>query len=164
MKIVDSKGKLFGKINAIDFCVVVVVIALVLGAVYKFGIVNKTSGAGSSAMQPINYEVKIEKAREYSFGNVQEGDVLYDKTSGNPIGKVVKAEKEPATDIVEMPNGTAIEGLVENRINIILTIEAEGTVTEKGHFVNKTYELLVGSKKKFFTKYLECEGSVSEIL
>ena len=164
MRLVDNKGKLFGKVNVIDFCVIVVVIALVLGAIYKFGMINNNAGSGSASMQPITYKVKMEKAREYSFNNIKEGDILYDKLSGNSIGKIVNVEKEPATDIVEMPNGTTVAGLVENRINIIITVEAEGTITEKGHFVNKTYELLVGSKKKYFTKYLECEASVSEIL
>ena len=35
-KIIDEKGKIFGKINIIDFAVVAVVLVLVLSAVIKF--------------------------------------------------------------------------------------------------------------------------------
>ena len=36
MKLIDEKGKLFGKVNAIDLCVLIIVIALAFGAYYKF--------------------------------------------------------------------------------------------------------------------------------
>jgi len=164
MKLIDKKGKLFGRINVIDFSVIVVIVLLVLGAIYKFGIVNNSAEAGSTATQPINYKVLVLNTRWYSYDNIKVGDMLYDKTSGNSIGKIVDVSNEPAFDLVERPNGTALLGEVENRINIILTVEAEGIITSRGHFVNKTYELLIGAKKKFYTKYFECEASVSEIL
>ena len=164
MKFLDKNGKLFGKINAIDLCVITVVVLLALGAIYKFGIVNNTSESGSTATQPISYKVKILNTRQYSYDNIQAGDILYDKTSGNAIGTIVEVDSEPGVDLVERPDGTAVLGEVENRINIILTVEATGTITSRGHFVNRTYELLVGGIRKFYTKYVECEASVSEIL
>ncbi|MEA5082670.1 MAG: DUF4330 domain-containing protein [Lachnospiraceae bacterium] len=160
MKLIDEKGKLFGKINVIDCCVLLLIIALGIGAYVKFGM-EKTSN--SAAMQPISYSVKIEKVRKVALNNVQIGDTLFDKTSGNAIGTIVAVDSEQATERIKMPNGTIVRGNVENRINLILTVEAEGVVNDSGWFVNKTYELLVGSKKKFITKYFECEGSVNEI-
>ncbi len=164
-RFVDEKGKIFGKINIIDFFVIIVVVLLIFGAVYKFTTMNKSVGStGSASSQTVNYNVKVEKVRPVSLENVKEGDILFDKTSGNSIGKIIKVESEVAKDIVEMSDGSAVLGEVENRINLILTVEAEGIVNSKGTFVGKTYELLVGSKKKFFTKFFECEGSVSKIL
>ena len=43
MKLIDNKGKLFGIINAIDFFVILLVIAIGLGTYYKFGVMDKTS-------------------------------------------------------------------------------------------------------------------------
>ena len=152
MKLVDEKGKIFGKFNVIDLCVVIIVLILAAGTYYKFGVMDKTSTA--SAMEPVTYTVKINKIRDYVFNNVKEGDTLYDKTSGNAIGTITKIESQQAKDYVT----------VEDRVDVTFTVEAEAVVNDSGYFVNRTYELLKGSKKKFMTKYFECDGSVEEIL
>ena len=161
LKLIDKKGKLFGLINAIDLCIIVVVVVLIAGAVYKFKFMDKTSN--TAAMQNVTYTVKIEKIRNYVFDNVEVGDELFDKTSGNDIGKIVKVDSEQATENIQLNNGTYIKGNVENRINVILTVEAPAVKNSSGTFVNRTYELLVGSQKKFMTKYFECDGYINSI-
>ncbi len=162
MKLIDEKGKLFGKINAIDFCVIVLVIALAAGAFYKFRVLDKTST--TAAMEPVSYTVEVKKIREYVFQNVKEGDLLFDKTSGKSIGTIVKVEGVPAKEAVLCTDGTYRQGEVENRVDVTFTIEAEGIVNEDGCFVHKTYELVSGSERKFMTKYFECDGKVKDIL
>ena len=152
MKLVDEKGKIFGKFNVIDLCVVIIVLILAAGTYYKFGVMDKTSTA--SAMEPVTYTVKINKIRDYVFNNVKEGDTLYDKTSGNAIGTITKIESQQAKDYVTVEDGQVKQA----------PVEAEAVVNDSGYFVNRTYELLKGSKKKFMTKYFECDGSVEEIL
>ncbi len=161
MKFLDKKGKLFGKINIIDFCVIIIVIVLIAGAVYKFKFMDKTSN--NVAMQPITYTVKVEKVRDYALNNIEIGDTLFDKTSGNAIGTITNVESEPATDYVIMNDGSIVKGNVENRINIILTVEAEAVENSSGCYVNRTYELLMGTQKKFMTKYFECDGYINSI-
>ncbi len=161
MKFLDKKGKLFGKINIIDFCVIIIIIVLAAGAVYKFKFMDKTSN--NTAMQPVTYTVKVEKVRSYALDNIEVGDILFDKTSGNAIGTISNVESEPATDYVEMDDGSIVKGNVENRINIILTVDADAVKNESGYFVNRTYELLIGSQKKFMTKYFECDGYINSI-
>lgn len=161
MKLIDKKGKLFGLINAIDLCIIVVIVVIIAGAVYKFKFMDKTSN--TAAMQNVTYTVKIEKIRNYVFDNVEVGDELFDKTSGNDIGKIVKVDSEQATENIQLNNGTYIKGNVENRINVILTVEAPAVKNNSGTFVNRTYELLVGSQKKFMTKYFECDGYINSI-
>ena len=161
MKWIDSKGKLFGKINAIDLVVVILVVALGFGAYSTFGVMDTTSA--TAATQPVSYVVKIERVRNTSLDNVFSGDILYDETSGNAIGTITAVNSQPSQMVMDCPDGTVKLADVENRIDLYLTVEADAVVNESGTFVNKTYELLVGSKKKFYTKYISCEGSVSEI-
>jgi len=161
MKLIDDKGKLFGVANVVDALIVLIVVVIAAGTVYKFKFMDKTSKG--AAMQPVTYTVKVEKIRNYVFGNVKEGDILYDKTSGNDIGKITKVTSEPATDYIPMPDGTFKKVNVENRINVYFTVEAQAVVSDSGRFVNKTYELLAGSQKKFMTKYFECDGTIYSI-
>ena len=73
-KLIDEKGKIFGKINVIDFFVILIVILLALGAVYKFTTMNKSVGnVGSVSTQMVTYNVKVEKVRPVSLENVKGG-------------------------------------------------------------------------------------------
>lgn len=162
MKWIDEKGKLFGKINAIDICVVLLVVVLIAGAFYKFRVLDKTST--TAAMEPITYTVEVKKIRNYVFQNVREGDPIFDKISGNCIGRIIKVEGVPAKDSFMLEDGTYETVEIQNRVDVIFTIAAEGTITKKGHFVNKNYELVSNSTKKFMTKYFECDGRVKDII
>ena len=162
MKITDKKGKLFGKINFIDFCIVVIILALAAGAYYKFGVLDKTST--SAELQPVTYTIEIKRVREYALQNVKEGDEIFDKTSGNSIGKIVKVESVPATEPVLCNDGIYRTGTVQNRINLIVTVMGEGMVTEEGCFINRTYELVRESDRRFMTKYFEAEGKIEDFL
>ncbi len=162
MKLTDRKGKLFGKINVVDFIVVVIVIVLLGGAYYKFGVLNKATTG--TALQPVTYTVEVKRVRDYVFQNVQEGDEIFDKTSGKSIGKIVKVESTPATEPVLCQDGTYKIGTVQNRVDVIFTIMGEGAVTEDGCFINRTYELVTESDRTFVTKYFECQGKIKDFL
>lgn len=157
-----KNGKLFGVINPLDLLVILLIVALAAGAYYKFKVSDKTST--NVAMTPVTYTVEIKKVRNYVFENVKEGDLLYDKTSGNCIGTITKIDGGPAKEPVNMTDGTMVMAEVENRYDVLLTVEAEAVVNDSGHFVNKTYELVCNSLKKFTTKYFEAEGRVRDIL
>ncbi|MEA4816530.1 MAG: DUF4330 domain-containing protein [Lachnospiraceae bacterium] len=163
MKILNEKGKLFGIINVLDFAVIIFVILLVLGAYYKFGVLGK---AGQSAsMEPISYTVEIKEVRAYTKDNIIEGDKFFDKTSGNCIGTVSDIQYSNSYKSCPLLDGSLVSGEVENRFDVVVTIEAEGTTDIEGRsYVNRTYELIKGSTKKFTTKYVEFEGSVKDIL
>lgn len=162
MNIINKNGKIFGLINVIDFFVLLIVVVIAMGTYYKFVVLDKTSS--TVAMEPISYTVEVKRVRDFIFSNVKEGDILFDKTSGNSIGKIVKVEATPAIDSLSTIDGSYKTVEVENRYDVVFTIEAEGTITDGGYFVNKTYELVVGSSKKFMTKYFEFDGKVKEIL
>lgn len=162
MKLIDEKGKLFGKFNAIDCCVILLVVVLGLGAVYKFHGLSKTNT--NAVMEPITYTVEIKRVRDYIYQNVKEGDLLFDKTSGNTIGKIVKIDGNQAQENVLCIDGQYIKGPVENRVDVTLTIEADAVVSSDGVFVNRTYELSSNSERKFMTKYFEADGKIKDIL
>lgn len=162
MRIIDEKGKLFGKCNAIDCLVVILVIVLAFGAYYKFHSLDKTSTG--AAMQTVSYKVEIKRVRNYIENNVREGDELFDKTSGKSIGRIVGIDLRPAVENVLGVDGIYRQGAVENRLDVTLLIEADAVVGDGGIFVNRTYELSTGSDRNFMTKYFEGTGKIGEII
>ena len=161
MKLIDEEGKLFGIVNVIDVCIIIIVIVLGVGAFYKFNVLDKTSS--TAAMQPITYTVRVDKIRDFVLSNVETGDTIFDQASGNAIGTIVNVESEQAYEYINMPDGTFTKAPVENRINVIFTIEADAVVNDSGCYVNRTFELLRGSQTKYMTKYFECTGIVESI-
>ncbi len=85
-----------GKFNIIDGIVILVIIVLICGAVYKFRGLDKTKK--NTAMTPITYEMTIESLRDYDFENLQVGDTVFDYTSGNAIGTIENIEWKDAKD------------------------------------------------------------------
>lgn len=157
----NKKTMVFGKFHWLDLGVIILVIALAFGAFYKFRVLDKTSS--TTALEPISYTVQVKKVRSFVNQNVKEGDILYDKTSGNAIGTIVKMETTQAKEAVSLTDGTYKLGDVENRLDVLFTIEAQGNRTDTSVFVNKTYELVAGSDRKFMTKYFECDGKIKQI-
>lgn len=161
MGIINKKGKLFGVINIIDFAVILVIVVLLGGAFVKFKVLDKTST--NVELVPITYTVEINGVRDYFLENVKEGDKLFDQTSSNCIGTIIKLESKEATEEMEFPNGEISYVPSEGKIDIVLTVNGEGVVNDSGYFINKTYELLRNSKRNFFTKYAMCEGKILDI-
>ena len=162
MKLIDKKGKLFGVINAIDAVIALIIIVIAAGAVYKFAFMDKTSTV--TPMEPVTYTVEIKKVRSFTMDNVKEGDTLFDTASGSAIGKITKIDYTTAKEPMGLLDGTMIMAEVENRYDVLFTVEAEASTSGDVYYINRSYEVVVGSTREFATKYSQFEGKVKEIL
>ena len=83
-----------GRFNIIDGIVILVIVVIIAGAVYKFHGLDKTSK--NVNMQTVTYQMKIEALRDYVFNNIKVGDTVYDYTSNNAIGTITNIEWDDA--------------------------------------------------------------------
>ncbi len=150
-----------GKFNIIDLVVVLVILVLIVGAVYKFRGLGKTSKTVN--METVTYEMTVESLRNYAFDNLQVGDTVFDYTSGNAIGTITNIEWKDATDPFYTIDGQTIEAPVENRYDAVITLEAQASESDGVYYVDKTYELCVNSKRKIYTKYADCTAVITGI-
>ena len=119
-------GKIFGKINIVDFFVLLVVVLLVLGAIIKFGKFNNKTEESSNEI--IEYKIEVKSIRDFTVKAFESGDIVYDSQTGVNIGKITNVESVPAETYEIMENGKT--ELVNNtyRYDMTLTIETPGTV------------------------------------
>ncbi len=150
-----------GKFNIIDVIVVVVILVLICGAVYKFRGLDKTKK--NASLETISYEITIESLRDYGFENLQIGDTVYDYTSGNAIGTISNIEWKDAVDPFYTIDGQTLQAPVENRYDAVVTIEAQASESDGVYFVDRTYELCVNSQRKIYTKYVDCTAVITGI-
>ena len=70
----------------------------------------------------------------------------------------------PGTTLAEFDDGTVAAATVEDGVDMLITVEGTGLVSESGRYtLNRVYELGVNSSRTFCTKYAEFIGTVTEI-
>ena len=70
----------------------------------------------------------------------------------------------PGTKLAEFDDGTVAAAPVEDGVDMLITVEGTGLVSQSGRYtLNRVYELGVNSSRTFCTKYAEFIGTVTEI-
>ena len=142
MAILDSKGRLFGKINLLDLGALIIIM-LVIGGIFLFpGTTGSVAQVGTKTV-PIEVDLLVRGL------NVREPQRLYDedlKKGGKtkviirnqPYGQIdIKSIQElPRTIVATQPDGSVreVEDPRENNFSkdMLLTLEGKATITENG--------------------------------
>ena len=152
------------KPNIVDILIVVVVIALAVVAVFKFGVVNKeeASGVGDAAVQR-TYTACIDEVRMPTVNALHEGDKVFDEKTGICVGTITAVSHEPFMQNVLQKDGVVRPVELPDYYNVNLTLE--GPVMEKaeGYFVEGIVELKVNSEMDVVTKYAQPVMKITEI-
>ncbi|MCL2664041.1 MAG: DUF4330 domain-containing protein [Defluviitaleaceae bacterium] len=143
-KIIDEKGRLFGKVSVIDIVVLIALIGLGYGVGYR----NASPAIQQLLTADKTFYVTLvsEKVRQFSVDAVEIGDVFFKQHERQPLGSVADAYSAGSLDIMTKPDGTAVLAPVEGRYDLYIVIEATGSVTESGFFVNGNMLVSEGSE------------------
>ncbi len=152
-KIVDEKGRLFGKISLIDFAFIAVVIVLAVALYLKNNVLEVTSNTTQTTS--ITYTMCIANQEPGFSTNLKVGDAVYDgdADSGNSIGVVTAVSAGPARSLTLTSDGTYVVINIPEKEDVLVTVEGAGIVSSGRYYVNKTYEVNANSSRKFYTKY-----------
>ena len=155
----DKNGKLFGKINIIDFAAIIVIVLAVVGIAYRF-----ISIAGENVMTKSNftYTVEIDGVRIYTVNALEKKGTVTDK-DGNILGEIVDVNYKDKEIQTILENGQSIMTKVPEQYVVEVTLEAEGKESELGYFVGENTELSVGGGIAMHTKYANSSGKITNI-
>lgn len=162
MKLIDQNGRLFGKISIIDVLVILVAAALAAALAFKSG---QTHTGTTVTSDTITYQVLAAGVRGYVSDAVQVGDLMYDKdrTSGGTLGEITAIEVLEGTKLAALEDGALAMIPAEDSVNLLLTIQGKGIVSEGRYLLNRIYDLGVNSSRNFYTPYAEFTGTVCSI-
>ncbi len=147
MKIIDKKGRLFGLINIVDLLVIILLLALVMVGVKRFG--NKAAvGEATTKKGVITAEVK--DVRDVTANNIKVGDPIYDYDKGTYLGKIITAEVEPYKDKTEY-QGKFYNAEVPDKFRVIITIDADVKETQDFYQVG-TEQVRIGAEMRIKNK------------
>lgn len=142
MKLIDQRGRLFGKINLIDLAVVVVILAAIAGVAFKKNTVDSIRSSSAS----IEYTMKIKKVRSGTLGGIKahgEGAVSEAET-GKALGTITSVSDEPAETYVVKDNGEYSKTTIDGKYDIYVKLKVSGNETADGIFAESGKQLFVG--------------------
>ena len=166
MKIMDHNGRLFGKISVIDVLVILVVAVLAAALSFKS---NQSHTGASVTEQPIVFEIRARGVDRYVYEALREGDGLYDldySSGGKAIGRIsqVEVERDPGQKLADdLHDGAAALVEAEDTVDLLITVEGRGLITDRSYAVNRVYALGVNSSRTYMTKQAQFIGMVAEI-
>jgi len=150
-----------GKFNWVDGLVILLVVLLIAGAVYKFRGNSVTNSA--VPMEQVSYTVGISGVRSGMVDAIREGDTVFDGDSGNAVGTITKVEVSECRTTMAKDDGTVVWVPKEDRYDVVITVEAWATVNGDTCMVNRIYQLNVGSNRSLYTKYASWTGRITGI-
>lgn len=162
MKILDEKGKLFGKLNLIDLIVVLVIIAVVAAVAWKLGGSAVTEAIADKGTT-IRYEVLCTKvdADTSAFAESHVGGQLM--SNGDMMdGTIVDCVVEPYTQTVLDSEGNAKQVEDPAYRNVRFTIEAKVVEAANAYSIG-SQELRVGKSHIVKTTELEINGTITSM-
>ncbi len=163
MKIIDKNGRLFGKVSVIDLLAVLVVAVLAVALHTKHNELEITST--STTNTTITYQIRVDGAYDYVADAVRVGDHLQEegRSTGGDLGEIVDIQRAPGTRMTALNDGTYRAVPVENGVNLLITVEGKGIVSDGRVLLNRIYDLGVNSARSYNTPYTQFTGTVLSI-
>ncbi len=161
MRLIDEKGRIFGKINIIDICLVLVIVLAVGGFFLKKASVSETQ----TVYKDITYTVKIEAIRKPTVEQFQDklGQSLYVTKTGEYLGTVADVVCTDAEGLAIDKNGNYIKTTQPDRYDITIAIQTKGTETAKGVFTEGGKQLFIGETLNITSATAETSGEIMSI-
>jgi hypothetical protein len=130
----DKKGKLFGRLNIIDFIALVVIILLIAGFSYKF-IFSAARGVANNP-DLLQYKVSITDVRNYSVDALNINDKMYDAKTDTYMGIITGKEVKPYRDYITKTDGNVVLAEKPQRYEVLLTLEVPGVENNYGYLAS----------------------------
>lgn len=160
MKLIDKDGKLFGKINLVDFGILLLLVLAVVAAGYK--IAGPETKKGEEVT--IQYTLCIEGVRQQSIDAINKNhENVYDEKKEKLLGKVVATEQKPFIRPVQTDDGEYKMAEYPEKYDYYITIETKGRMTDEGCITDAGKKLLYGDSIGINNGYAKTTGIIEKI-
>ena len=167
--IMDAKGKLFGKVSIVDCVVVLIVIAALAGAYFRF-FRTDTRAATSRAQSEFYYTLVVKGIRQPTVDALQKsGGTAFklEEKAVSDMGVMLEGaeglEVRPATDYVTKTDGTVVLSELPERYDVYITFQVQGYISDDGYFTKDSYELNAGSEYVVKNKFVSFTGNIERV-
>jgi hypothetical protein len=156
MRLIDEKGKLFGLVNIIDFVVILMIVLVAAGVLYK----TNTSST-ETVMKDIEVVLRVQNMYPTIVDSLAVGDKLV-AANGYVNATITKIEVAPAGYIVDKPDGTVSLTTHPFRKDLQVTLSAKVAVVGPNISLGGQ-DLKVEKSYILKTKLVEANGFINSI-
>ena len=150
MKIIDSNGKLFGKISVIDIIIVI--------CVFFVGVIFVLNSKGEVEL-PVSVDLTVEYTTQLKAYNMNKtsvepfavGDNVY-SNSGELIGKISDIKTAQGYTKEKLQDGSYVDFLSTEYTDYYLTVVGSGTLSDKGYKAQGSFSLVPNDTIKVASK------------
>lgn len=174
MKIIDSKGRLFGKLSLLDLAAAGVILLVVVGVFFAPGTPYTNKLAAQAKQKPIEVKVLVRGLSVADYDSLAQ-EFTPDKKAdiivrNQPAGKVelIDSQVLPRTTPVPQPDGT-VKALpdprpeVEMIRDLLLTLGSRAEVTDSGYVLSGSKKIKIGSSIQLQGNIYDFSGTIVAI-
>lgn len=174
MKIIDSKGRLFGKLSLLDLAAAGVILLVVIGVFFFPGTPITNSLVAQTKMKPVEVQILVRglgvanlDSLIKEFEREKQADIII---RNQPAGKVdiLASKLLPRTTPVNQPDGT-VKALPDPRPEItmirdmLLTLKGKAEVTDNGIVLGGSKKIKIGSSIQLQGDLYDFNGTIISI-
>lgn len=174
MKIIDRKGRLFGKLSVLDLAAAGVILLVIIGVFFFPGTPLTQKIVAQTKLQPVEVQVLVRGLGVSSLDNLiqefereKQADIVI---RNQPAGKVeiLSSTLLPRTTAVPQPDGT-VKALpdprpeVEMIRDLLLTIQGRAEVTNNGIVLDGSKKIKIGSSIQLQGDIYDFNGTIISI-
>ena len=175
MKIIDSKGRLFGKLSVLDLAAAGVILLVIIGVFFFPGTPLTQSIIAQTKVKPVEVQVLVRglgvtdlASLTEEFEREKQADIV---VRNQPAGKIdiVSSELLPRTTPVPQPDGT-VKALPDPRpeiemiVDMLLNLEGRAEVTDNGVVLDGSKKIKIGSSIQLQGDLYDFSGTVVSII
>lgn len=163
MKLIDEKGRLFGKVNVVDLCVVLAVI-VAIGVFFVKDNSDKVNTSNANAT--VTYTVEVKAIRDMSVNALKaniDKPIVENSEDKKNLGVISDISVKTATGYIASKKGELIKSEYPDKYDVTLTIKATGLENEKGVYTESGKQLLIGEYISFIADDVQTSGEVVNI-
>lgn len=139
---IDKTGRVLGKVSIVDIFIVLVLVGVISGAVYKF--TSSRTGSPFAEGQEITIRFIAEESPDFAVNAVKVGDIAKDFEKGTTFGKVTDIKVDiPRTSGVNS-QGIFVASAKPYTASGIFTVVGNGSYGSNGGVQFENVEYLIG--------------------
>lgn len=144
MKLIDEKGRLFGKINIFDLIVLLAIVVVAAGVGYKL-VQRSRTAANPTATKAYIVTVKCSGMPDSFDEALKKDDRIYYDTDGFVNAKIVNIKEDPAVLTIQTGDGHLVQAESPVLKDVYVDLEVDDKLTESDIRIGR-YAVAVGLK------------------
>lgn len=147
------------KFNILDLFIILMVILLGVGGIYKM---KKMNISDLASPKPIELKIRVKGREQIGIDFIKKGDILREYDTGIVLGKIKEIEVKPAVDEVVTIEGEVKLAEIPERFDLYIDIDGEALITDNSIISGKS-ELRIGNKLVLKEKWYALDSIILEI-